>query len=181
VGETDQVKVFFDLETQRLADEVGGWHNIAKMGLSCAVTYSTADMEFRQYTEQDVADLVSELQTADLVVGFNVLRFDYTVLQPYTHVELGRFPTLDMLRHIYDKLGFRVGLGALSAATLDVGKSADGLQAVRWYKQGQLDKVVAYCQRDVEVTRDLYEYGRQHGHVRFRDRRGRVQRVLVNW
>jgi DEAD/DEAH box helicase domain-containing protein len=125
--------------------------------------------------------LVEVLQTADLVIGFNVHRFDYTVLQPYTHVELRRLPTVDMLTHIHGKLGFRVSLDALVGATLGLGKSADGLQAVRWYKQGRLDKVMDYCQRDVELTRDLYEFGQRHGHVRFRDRRGSLRQVSVNW
>ena len=68
--------VFFDLETKYLADEVGGWGNIHKMELAVAVTYSTADADFHSYTEEQAAELVDELRRADLVVGFNVRRFD---------------------------------------------------------------------------------------------------------
>ncbi|MDH7485493.1 MAG: ribonuclease H-like domain-containing protein [Anaerolineae bacterium] len=173
--------VFFDVETQRLIDEVGGWHHIARLGLAAAVTYNTADGLFRHYTEAQVADLIAELQAADLVVGFNVLRFDYEVLRPYTHVDLQRLPTVDMLAHIYQRLGFRVSLGALAEATLGTDKSADGVQAVHWYRQGRIDKVLAYCQQDVAVTRDLYRFGQQNRYVQYRDRYWRLQRVAVNW
>ena len=69
--------VYFDLETQKSADEVGGWSKISRMGMSIGVTYSTARGDYRIYGERDVNDLLTDLQRADLVVGFNVLRFDY--------------------------------------------------------------------------------------------------------
>ena len=173
--------VFFDVETQRLFDEVGGRNNTRKLGLAAAVTYSTADEAFHDYTEEKVADLIAELKAADLVVGFNVLRFDYEVLRAYTDDPLDSIPTVDMLEHIYKRLGFRIGLGDLAAATLGIGKSADGLQSVRWYKEGRIQEVLDYCRQDVEVTRQLYEYGKQHRHVKYRDRRYRLQPVQVSW
>jgi DEAD/DEAH box helicase domain-containing protein len=173
--------VFFDVETQRTFDEVGGRHNIGKLGLSAAVTYSTADGTFRHYTEETVTDLIAELQAADLVVGFNVLRFDYKVLRAYTDDPLAGIPTVDMLDHIHSRLGFRVSLDNLAETTLGVTKSADGLQAVRWYKQGRTQEILEYCQQDVEVTRQLYEYGKQHKHLKYRDRNYRVKMVEANW
>ncbi len=172
---------FFDVETQRSFDEVGGRHNIRKLGLSAAVIYSTADNAFHHYVEKDVADLIADLRAADLVVGFNLLRFDYEVLRAYTDDPLDDLPTVDMLDHIYKRLGFRVSLDNLAGATLGASKSADGLQAVRWYKEGRIREILDYCQQDVEVTRRLYEYGKQHKHVKYRDRRWRVKMVPVNW
>jgi DEAD/DEAH box helicase domain-containing protein len=173
--------VFFDLETQRTFDDVGGRHNIRELGLSAAVTYSTADGRFHHYTEDRVADLIAELRVADKVVGFNVLRFDYVVLEAYSDDPLAGIPTVDMLDHIYRRLGFRVSLDNLAVATLGISKSADGLQAVRWYRQGRIQEILEYCQQDVEVTRRLYEYGHKHKHVKFRDRSHRTQLVQVNW
>jgi DEAD/DEAH box helicase domain-containing protein len=173
--------VFFDVETQRTFDQVGGRRNIRKLGLSAAVTYSTLAGAFHRYTEETVADLVTELKEADLVVGFNVLRFDYEVLRAYTTDDLGRIPTVDMLDHIYKRLGFRIALDNLAGATLSIAKSADGLQAVRWYAEGRMEEILDYCQQDVEVTRQLYEYGQQFKHVKYRDRNYRVQMVPVNW
>jgi DEAD/DEAH box helicase domain-containing protein len=173
--------LIFDVETQRTFDEVGGRHNIRKLGLAAAVTYSTVEGTFHHYTEETVAELIAGLQAADLVVGFNLLHFDYEVLRAYTDEPLDRIPTVDMLDHIHKRLGFRVSLDKLAESTLGITKSADGLQAVRWYKQGRIQEILEYCQQDVEVTRRLYEYGKQHKHVKFRDRNYRVRSVPVNW
>ena len=173
--------VFFDLETQRSFQEVGGRRNIHRLGLSVAVTYNSSDCAFHHYTEDNVWELIAELQTADRVIGFNVLRFDYPVLSAYTQVPLRSLPTLDMLDHIYRRLGFRVGLDALASATLGTTKSADGLQAIRWWRAGEMEKLFAYCEQDVEVTRQLYEFGRRHRYVQYRDRRWQLRRVPVSW
>ena len=173
--------VFFDLETQRTFDEVGGRQNLSKLGLAVAVTYDSSSEEYHAYTEDQASELVKELSGAGLVVGFNLLSFDYEVLQPYTDYPLQTLPTVDMLRDIHQALGFRLPLQALAEATLGVGKSADGLQSVRWFRAGELEKVIEYCQRDVEITMKLYEYGRQRGHVLYWDRQGRMRKVFVNW
>ena len=124
--------LFFDLETQKTFDDVGGRHNTRQLGLSVGVTYSTADQDYHVYTEGDVKDLVQDLSQADLVVGFNVLRFDYEVLRAYSDHPFTQIPTVDMLDHVYRALGFRVSLDSLASATLSAKKSADGLAAVRW-------------------------------------------------
>ena len=173
--------VFFDLETRRSFQEVGGRHNIPRLGLSVAVTYSTADSEYHHYTEETVDELIEELKAADLVVGFSVISFDYQVLTAYTDHPLRQLPTVDMLDDIYRTLGFRLSLDALANATLGVGKSADGLQAIRWWRQGKMQELFDYCQQDVEVTRQLYEFGKGNKYLHYRDRRGRMRRVAVRW
>ena len=89
--------VYFDLETQKSAEEVGGWDRIRDMRMSVGVTYSAAHDEYRVYSEKQVDDLVKELSRADLIVGFNNLRFDYEVLHYYTILDLTQIPTLDVL------------------------------------------------------------------------------------
>jgi DEAD/DEAH box helicase domain-containing protein len=173
--------IVFDVETQYIADEVGGWHNIRDMRLAVAVTYDAAMDTYRDYTEEDVDRLIATLRGADLVVGYNVLRFDYEVLRAYTDDPLSDLPTVDMLRDLYNVLGWRPKLDNVAAATVGAGKSADGLQAVRWFRQGQLDKVMAYCRRDVEVTWQVYQFGRRNGYVQYHDRRWRVHKVPVKW
>ncbi|MBI3243306.1 MAG: ribonuclease H-like domain-containing protein [Chloroflexi bacterium] len=172
--------LIFDLETQLLSDDVGGWSNIAKMKLACAVTYNLTSGEFTDYLEADVDKLLADLRTAGLVVGFNTRRFDYEVLRPYAGKPL-QLPTLDMLENIYQTLGFRLSLDSVAAATLNHSKSADGLQAVAWFKAGQVEKVLDYCRQDVQVTRELYDYGQQHKHLKYRDKFGRVKTVAVKW
>ena len=173
--------VYFDIETQKIADDVGGWSNIKLMKLAVAVAYNTQNSEYSVYLEKDVQGLVNQLTEADLVVGFNVKRFDYVVIAPYTDISLYKLPTLDMLEDIYRTLGFRVSLDKLASATLGAKKLADGLQAVRWYKQGKIDEIIEYCKKDVEITRRLHEYGCKQGFVSFTGRGGVKHRVPVNW
>jgi DEAD/DEAH box helicase domain-containing protein len=173
--------IIFDLETQYTADEVGGWQNIRDMRLAVGVTYNAGTNIYRDYTEEEADYLIATLRTADLVVGYNVLRFDYEVLRAYTDDPLSDLPTADMLRDLYQTLGWRPKLDNVAAATLGEHKSADGLQAVRWFRQGELDKVMAYCRRDVEVTYQVYQFGRRNGFVQVCDRRWRVHKVPVRW
>ena len=173
--------IAFDLETQHTADEVGGWEHIRLMRLAVAVIYDVATGSYRDYTEQDVNRLLADLRQADLVVGYNLLRFDYEVLRAYTDDNLLNLPTVDMLVHLYRILGWRPKLGDLAAATLGETKMGDGLDAVRWFRQGHLDRVIAYCRQDVQVTWRLYEFGHRNGYVQYRDRNWRVQRVPVRW
>jgi DEAD/DEAH box helicase domain-containing protein len=174
--------VYFDLETQKLMTEVGGRENIDKLLLACAVTYSTARNDFKVYWERDVADLIQELKSADRVIGFNIRSFDYVVLRPYAPQErFNSLPTLDLMDEVYNKLGFRLGLDALANATLGSQKTADGILSVQWFKQGLLDKVREYCQADVAITRQLYEFGRDNRFVWYLDRQGQKQKLPVNW
>ena len=102
--------VYFDLETQKSADEVGGWGNISKMGMSIGVTFSSANGEYKIYHEKSVDELIKDLQRADLVVGFNNLRFDYEVLHGYTSFDLRQLPTLDMMVELQNTLNHRLSL-----------------------------------------------------------------------
>ena len=174
--------IYFDLETQKTAREVGGWSHIDRLKLAIAVTFSTADQQYTTFQESDVHALIDQLTKADCIVGFNLKAFDYVVLRPYTSVNLWQLPTFDMLEHINRVLGFRVSLDALAKETLRESKSADGLQSVRWWKAGRADLVAEYCRKDVEITKRLHEYACQNGYLRFRGRDGRIRRVnTTDW
>ena len=174
--------LFFDLETQHSFQEVGGRNYIEKLLVSVAVTYSSLTGEFKSYTEPQVFHLIEDLFQADTIVGFNLIHFDYRVLRPYTPKDFSQLKTIDMLLLIKDRLGFRVSLDSLAQATLGTGKSADGLQAIRWYREEKIEELIAYCKDDVEITYRLYEYGKQNGYVYFQDRySGKKKKILVNW
>lgn len=172
----------FDLETQKLFEEVAGRENFQDLRLAVAVLYDSATDQYQSYTEDKVQELIAALRRAPLVVGFNLLGFDYQVLAAYTEQPFSDIPTLDMHREVERQLGFRLGLDALASATLGLEKSASGLLAVRWFKAGRLDLVIEYCRRDVEITKALYEYGRDHGQVFFWDKaRGVRKPIPVSW
>jgi DNA polymerase III epsilon subunit-like protein len=173
--------VYFDLETQRSADEVGGWDKISKMGMSIGVTFSTARDSYRIYGEPHVNDLLADLQRADLVVGFNILRFDYEVLHGYTSFDLRQLPTLDMLVNLANTLQHRLSLDAIATATFGVEKTAEGMQAIRWFKDGKLLEIAEYCCYDVKLTRLVHEYGLKHKQLHYHNRFGKKLTVPVNW
>lgn len=173
--------VFFDLETQRSAEEVGGWGAANKMGLALAVVYDLRSERYATYREADVDRLLLDLALADKVVGFNIDRFDLAVLSGYTDRDLGGIRTFDLLGAIHGSVGFRVSLNHLAEVNLGESKSADGLQSLRWWKEGRVDLIEEYCRKDVEVTKRLWELGRKQGFLLHRDKVGRTLRIPTAW
>jgi DEAD/DEAH box helicase domain-containing protein len=174
--------VYFDLETRMTAKDVGGWGFVAKMGVSVAVTYSTHQQAYRIYVQDEVDGLIAELKAADLVVGFNHVGFDYEVLMGQTIFDFREeVKDLDMLVDLNRILGHKISLDAVASATLGSGKTADGLDAIRWWQQGKYDKIAEYCCYDVKVTKCVHEYGVKHGHVKYHNKQKKLCTVEVNW
>jgi DEAD/DEAH box helicase domain-containing protein len=179
-GEDIRVGVL-DLETRCSAQDVGGWHNAHQMGISCAVVYDSRTRSYATFMEDQADALIRTLKQFDLIVGFNIRRFDYRVLSAYTSDIMQHWPTLDLLESIHQHLGYRVSLDNLAAASLGAKKTADGLQALHWWKTGNIDALVSYCRKDVEITYDIYEYGRKNGYVLFHNKAGQAVRIPVIW
>jgi len=173
--------VYFDLETQKSADEVGGWNNIRDMRMSVGVTYSTVRGDYRIYGEKEVDHLITELLRADLVVGFNILRFDYDVLHGYTVLDLRQAPTLDMLIELQKAINHRLSLDSIATTTLGVEKTAEGLQAIEWFRQGKLLDIAEYCCYDVKITKLVHEYGNTNKTLFYKNRFGTKLSVPVSW
>ncbi len=171
----------FDLETRRSADAVGGWHRAERMGVSVAVLYDSAGNTFTPYLEHELDALITRLQGFDLVVGFNTLRFDNRVLSAHTSFDLTRLPSLDILAEIRNRLGYRLSLDHLAQVTLGVKKSANGLTALQWYREGRMAELVQYCTDDVRITRDLYRYGLKNGFLLFKNKAGSRVRCPVDF
>ena len=174
--------VYFDLETQRTANDAGGWERKQDMGMSLGVTYSTASGAYRIYGENRVNELVDQLLKADLVIGFNVINFDYEVLMGYTILDLPhQCRTLDMLVDLEAKLGHRLSLDSVATASLGVGKTADGLDAIRWWREGKLRAIAEYCCYDVKCTKLVHEFGIANKKLHFSDRFQQKRSVPVEW
>ena len=173
--------VYFDLETQKSADEVGGWSHIDLMGMSVGVTFSTERGGYRVYDESEVDGLIEELQKADLVVGFNQIRFDYKVLEGYSVFDFSQVPSLDMLVDLNEKLGHRLKLDSIAQATFGCEKTAEGLQAIEWYRQGKLMEIAEYCLFDVKITKMVHEYGQAHGYLYYTNKFGNKLKAEVDW
>ena len=174
--------VFFDLETQNLFQDVGGRQNVGRLKVACAVTWSSEKNDFSVYWEKDVPELIKELKSANRVIGFNIVSFDYEVLKPYAPQENFRaLQTTDMLQDIFRALNFRPSLDTIASATLGATKTADGVQSVEWFRNGELDKVAEYCKADVDITRRVYEFGRDNGYIFYRSKLGSKLKLNVNW
>lgn len=171
----------FDLETKRSAAEVGGWHKAEKMGISVAVLYDAKLDEYLIFREDEIDAFLVHLKTLELVVGFNNKRFDNQVLTAYTSFDLNTLPTLDLLKEVKSRLGYRLSLDHLAEHTLGVQKSANGLMALQWYKEGRIDKIMKYCRKDVEITKDLLLFGAKNRYLLFRNKVGTIVRCPVRF
>lgn len=172
-------QIVLDLETKKGFNEVAG-RDVSLLGVSVAVIYSYREAQFRTFWEQELEQLLPYLQQAELIIGFNIKKFDFPVLQPYLNIDFTPLNTLDIFEEVECHLGFRLGLNSLAQTTLKTGKSGTGLDALKYYRQGELEKLAQYCRQDVLVTRDLYEYGRTHGHLLFQ-RKGDIETIPVRW
>ncbi|MEN8139729.1 MAG: DEAD/DEAH box helicase [Thermodesulfobacteriota bacterium] len=176
VQELPQRWCVFDLETQRSAAEVGGWHHAHRMGISVGVVYDGEADEFIVFREGEVDRLLAFLASQELIVGFNNKRFDNRVLEGYGRHNLHLSPTIDLLEEVKKQLGYRLSLDRLATETLESEKSGDGLLALQWYKEGRIDKIINYCRHDVELTRDLFLFAREKRYLLFRNKGGQVVR-----
>ena len=171
--------LYFDLETLRSAQDVGGWRHIHRMGMALGVVFDSKTLEFTTYRDPEA--LVKHLRTADLVVGYNVLRFDYAVLSAYVGDTVNRVPTFDMLVALRALVRQRLGLANLGACTLGRGKSADGLQSLEWVRNGELERVEAYCRDDVALTRDVFLHGVRQGWLAFESKGRHLRTPPLDW
>jgi len=151
------------------------------LGVSVGVAYRYDSDEFLVFEEETIDRLIELLLDADLVVGYNIRGFDYEVLRAYTDEDLSALPTFDLMFDLEQRLGFRPKLESVAAATLGEGKSADGLQALEWWRRGEIDKITEYCRDDVRVTRDLYDFGKRNRWVLVERFGGNPRKVEVDW
>jgi len=173
--------VYLVLSTQKSAEDVGGWQHKHLLGLGVAVTYDTREGRYNVYTVETVAALHASLRDADLVIGFNTRDFDYQVLQPYTDVPLATLPTLAVLDEVQRTLGFRLSLRHLVKETLGLERPDDSLRTLQWYQEGERERIVQQCRRDLELLRELVRYGTGTGVVFYRDQAGVRTAVPVHW
>jgi DEAD/DEAH box helicase domain-containing protein len=169
----------FDLETQRSAKEVGGWNMAHHMRVSCGVVYDSGTKTYDAYMEDQVDLLIDHLKRFDVVVGFNSHKFDYKVLSGYSDFDFATLPSIDLLELVHRQLGYRLSLDHLAKQTLNLKKSGSGLDALEWWKNGEIQKIIDYCKEDVRITLDLYLYLRDKGYLIYRHKGGEQFRLPI--
>jgi DEAD/DEAH box helicase domain-containing protein len=174
--------VYFDLETQRTANDAGGWDRKCNMRMSVGVTFSTASGAYQVFSEARVNELIDRLRRADL--GGRLQRAEFRLPRAHgvhdsrSHHEL---PTADLMVDVEQRLGHRLGLDAIAHATLGVQKTAAGLDAIKWWREGRVLEIAEYCCFDVKVTKLVHEHGCRHKELFFHDRFAQRQRVEIDW
>ncbi len=170
----------FDVETKKAFDEVGGYYP-EKLGVSIIGTYWRDENgeEYVGYMEGNFSPFWRKLETADLVVGFNIISFDYETLKPYYTGSFKQFPSLDIMLEMEKHLGHRVSLDAVAKETLGEQKNGHGLDAIRYYHDGDWESLEKYCLQDVKVTKDIYDYGVANKVLRFKNKWNNIVEVPV--
>lgn len=160
--------VVFDLETQNLFSDVAK-NDASLLDLSVACAYDSETQKYHTVSINELETLWPVFEHADALVGYNSNHFDIPLLNKYYPGDLTRIPSIDLLESIRLSFGRRIRLDAVAQATLGVGKSGNGLQAITWWKEGKIDLIKKYCQKDVEITKDVFEYAKKNGHVKYKD------------
>jgi len=174
--------IVFDIETQKTFDEVGGFDNKEQLGVSYVGVYSYSQDTFFGFFEDELEKLekIMEIERP-MLIGFNSINFDVPVLQPYfKNLDLSALPHLDILKEIEKDLGHRLKLESVAQGTLFAGKSGNGLDAIKWYREGDYESLAKYCLDGVRVTRDVYEYGKRHG-LLYYPSGGDRKPITINW
>lgn len=160
--------IIFDLETQNTFQDVGS-NDSTDLDISVGSFY---DSETKIYTTITVDELQKAwpiLEKADALVGYNSNHFDIPLLNKYYPGDLTQIKSIDLLEEIRKSLGRRLRLDSVAEATVKAKKSGHGLQAVRWWREGKIDEIKKYCEQDVKITKQVFEYALANGHVKFKD------------
>ncbi len=161
-------KVILDIETRNSFQEVGKADPVL-LDVSVVCIYDSETDSYSSYLQEDLPKLWPILEKADQIITFNGDHFDIPILNKYYPGDLLQIKQLDLLKEVKKSLGHRVGLGSIAEATLGIGKSGHGLEAIEWWKKGEIDKIIKYCIDDVKVTKGVYEYALQNKKLKFKD------------
>ena len=174
--------IVFDLETQNIFQEVNS-SDPAALDISVATVYDSETDKYTTVTIDELETLWPILEQADALVGYNSNHFDIPLLNKYYPGDLTQIKSIDILEDIKASLGRRLRLDSVAQATIGAKKSADGLQAVRWWREGKIKEIMKYCEQDVKVTKKVFDYAREHGHVKFKDghRKREIKLDTAHW
>jgi len=168
--------LIFDIETT----EAVGPGALTDLDISVISIYTTKDGEMRSYTVEQFGDMWKYFEEADAIVGYNSEHFDIPILNKYYPGNLEDLKSIDILKYIKDSYGRRVKLDDIAKATLGKKKISHGLKAVDWWKEGKVDDVIKYCEEDVRITKDVFEFAKEKGYLKLKDFNGKDVEIKMN-
>lgn len=166
-------RIVFDIETKNMFSEVGS-NNPADLDLSLIAIHDSETDTYTSYLQEDLPKLWPILEKADILIGFNSDHFDIPLLNKYYPGDLTKIKSIDLLKSVKEASGRRFKLDNIAKSTLGYGKSGNGLEALIWWKNGEIEKVRKYCIEDVRVTKELYEYALKNGLLKCNDGDGLI-------
>jgi DEAD/DEAH box helicase domain-containing protein len=174
--------IIFDLETQNIFQDVGT-NDVTGLDISVGSFYDSVEDTYTTVTVDELHKVWPILEKADALVGYNSNHFDIPLLNKYYPGDLTHIKSIDLLESIRESLGRRLRLDSVAQATVGAKKSADGLQAVRWWREGKIDEIKKYCEQDVRVTKKVFDYAMANGHVLFKDgyRKKEIPLDISSW
>ncbi len=174
--------IVFDLETQNIFQDVGT-NDASDLDISVASVYDSVEDKYTTVTVDELHLLWPIIEKADALVGYNSNHFDIPLLNKYYPGDLTHIKSIDLLESIRESLGRRLRLDSVAQATIGAKKSADGLQAVRWWREGKIDEIKKYCEQDVRVTKKVFDFALQNGFVLFKDgyRKKEIKLDISTW
>jgi DEAD/DEAH box helicase domain-containing protein len=160
--------VVFDLETQNTFQDAGS-NDPADLDISVASAYDSGTDSYTTVTIDELQKLWPVIEQADVLVGYNSNHFDIPLLNKYYPGDISTIKSIDLMAAIHASLGRRLRLDDVAQATLGIKKSGNGLMAIKWWREGDIDSIKKYCKQDVKVTKELFEYMREHKKALFKE------------
>ncbi len=161
-------KIVFDIETSNIFQEVGS-NNPADLDISVVGVYDSVTGLYTTYLQSELGRLWPILENTDILITFNGEHFDIPLLDKYYPGDLSKIKSVDLLKEMHKSAGRRMKLDQIAEGTLGLKKSGDGLDAIRWWREGNVDQVKKYCLDDVRITKDLYEYALSNNKLIFKE------------
>ena len=161
-------KIVFDIETKNEFIP-GVKFNPVDMDLSIVCIYDSETGSYESFLEEELPNLWPILEKADMLIGYNSDHFDIPLLNKYYPGDLTQIKSLDLLKEIKKSLGRRLKLDSVAEATLGQKKAGSGLEAIQWWKDGEIDKLRHYCIEDVRITKELYDHAIKNGLLKYKD------------
>jgi len=161
-------KIVFDIETSNIFSEVGS-NDPADLSISVVGIYEYDGDKYSTFLAEELGKLWTIIENTDQFITFNGDHFDIPLLNKYYPGDLFKIKSVDLLKEMHKSAGRRMKLDQIAEGTLGVNKTGHGLDAIRWWRDGEVEKVKKYCLDDVRITKDLYEYALKNGKLIFKE------------
>lgn len=171
-------KIIFDIETRNIFSDVNS-DKAEDLDISVVSLWDSETDKYYSFVQEDFEKMWPFFQKSEMFITFNGNHFDIPLLQKYANIDLKKIHHLDIFSEVQKSIGKKIGLDNIASTTLETSKSANGLQAVAWWNSGEIDKIIKYCEQDVKVTKDVYDYAKKNNELFYEDRTTKEKTKII--